>query len=369
MRGGRIFHLPKRASGAGLSGDHADLTGVLADQHHPQAHDLASHSTKPHSALSGVGVDDHHNEAHTLTSHSSKAHSELSGVGADDHHAQAHTLTSHSSRAHSELSGVGADDHHAQAHTLTSHSSRAHSELSGIGANDHHNQSHPDSDHSDGPNLTGDVTTAARVATIGANKVTGPMLSVVPSVRPNVNSLLAWTEDPAFVGQARTPAAATIYLRKIMVPSAISIANLLVSQSTAGTSYTNAQLAVYSSAGTLLGASAVQASAGTNGFGATAPNIVTLPLTVIGGQSLTVTGGEGVFVWAALHMGTNSATAAIFQGPGGTFTTMNAGLGVSTARAGTYAGHATNSLATIGNLTPASIVNNTSTSLIWFGIT
>lgn len=219
-------------------------------------------------------------------------------------------------------------------------------------------------------NLSGDVTTSgSNATTIATAAVTGPKLSVVPSVRPNVNALLAWSEDPSLLGTARTPAAATIYLRKIMVPTTIAFTNILVSESTAGNSYTNAQLGLYSSAGTLLGSSAVQASAGTNGFGASAPNIVTLPLTVVGGQSLTVTGGEAVFVWAAIHFGTNSATAAIFQGPGASFTTANAGLAVSAIRAGTYTGHATNPLATIGNLTPASIVNNTSTSLIWMGIT
>jgi nitrous oxidase accessory protein NosD len=151
-----------------------------------------------------------------------------------------------------------------------------------------------------------------------------------------------------------------------MIPTTTTVTNVIVSQSTAGTTYTNAQLGLYSSAGTLLGSSAVQASAGTNGFGVTVP--VTLPLTVVGGQSLTITGGEAVFVWAAIHMGSNAATAAIFQGPGASFGTMGVGTTVSTGRAVTATGHATNPLATIGNLTPGSFVNNTSTSLIWMGI-
>lgn len=48
-------------------------------------------------------------------------HSQLGGTGTNDHHAQAHSLASHSSEAHAELSGVGTDDHHAQAHTPESH--------------------------------------------------------------------------------------------------------------------------------------------------------------------------------------------------------------------------------------------------------
>lgn len=50
------------------------------------------------------------------------AHSATTGQGTDDHHAQAHTLASHSTEAHSELTGVGTDDHHTQAHTVASHS-------------------------------------------------------------------------------------------------------------------------------------------------------------------------------------------------------------------------------------------------------
>lgn len=45
-----------------------------------------------------------------------KAHGSLTGVTSDQHHAQAHTLASHSTKAHAELTGVGANDHHAQLH-------------------------------------------------------------------------------------------------------------------------------------------------------------------------------------------------------------------------------------------------------------
>jgi len=36
------------------------LTGVSSDQHHPQSHSLASHSTKAHSELTGVTSGQHH---------------------------------------------------------------------------------------------------------------------------------------------------------------------------------------------------------------------------------------------------------------------------------------------------------------------
>jgi len=68
----------------------------------------------PHANLASVTANQHHAQAHTLASHSSKAHSELTGISANQHHAQSHSHGSHS--------GIGANDHHAQSHTLNSHS-------------------------------------------------------------------------------------------------------------------------------------------------------------------------------------------------------------------------------------------------------
>jgi len=41
-----------------------------------------------HDAIANVSANDHHNEAHTLASHSSKAHSELTSINYNDHHVQ-----------------------------------------------------------------------------------------------------------------------------------------------------------------------------------------------------------------------------------------------------------------------------------------
>ena len=51
-------------------------------------------------------------------------HANLGGIGADDHHPQAHTLASHTTEAHAELTGVGADDHHPQVHGHADHTNR-----------------------------------------------------------------------------------------------------------------------------------------------------------------------------------------------------------------------------------------------------
>ncbi|GAI64491.1 unnamed protein product, partial [marine sediment metagenome] len=40
--------------------NHANITGVTPDQHHPQAHTLGSHTTKEHAELTEVTPDQHH---------------------------------------------------------------------------------------------------------------------------------------------------------------------------------------------------------------------------------------------------------------------------------------------------------------------
>lgn len=183
------------------------------------------------------------------------------------------------------------------------------------------------------------------------------------SPEPAWNGFLAWSEDPEFASTNRQPAAATIYLKKILVPRTILVTNISVACSVVGTVYTNAQLGLYSSAGTYLSASAVQASAGTNGFGAT--GTVTLALAA----AQTITGGPTVFVWAAVHAGTNSATAFALIGPTAGTVANNIGLAAATLRCATQTGHATNPLATIGNLTPASnSTTNSNTANIFFGL-
>jgi hypothetical protein len=179
------------------------------------------------------------------------------------------------------------------------------------------------------------------------------------SSSPAINSLLGWTFDSAMAVSTNTPAAATIYLGKILVPVNRTITNVLVGVQTAGTSYTNTQVGLYSSAGVLLGASTVRASAGTDTFGST--GVKTLALTT----AQAVVGSPTAYVWAALHMGTNSATAAIFRASAAV-AMHNAGLAAAALRAASQTGHATNPLATIGNLTPAS--NVAADTPIWFGV-
>jgi len=196
---------------------------------------------------------------------------------------------------------------------------------------------------------------------------TGPAIGVTPSaanpIRPWVaNSLLGWTYDPVVASGGFAPAAAFIYLCKMPVPETITITNILVYVTTAGTSYTNTQLGVYDSSGTYLSASAVLASGGTNTFGST--GVKTVPLQA----AQTIVGGPMVFVWLAHHAGTNSATSFTFKNAGSDQVIINGGLTAATYRFTDQAGHATNNLATIGNLTPASNSSTPGTAMTWMGV-
>jgi hypothetical protein len=194
---------------------------------------------------------------------------------------------------------------------------------------------------------------------------TGGFVAPGFALDPNAanNGVLGWTSDPLYstVAANFTPVAATIYLFKIPVPRSITITNLLVAQVTAGTSYTNAQMGLYNSSGTYLAASAVQASAGTNGFGVNTA-MVTLALDA----AQTINGGPNAFVWVGLHMGTNAVTSAIFRAYATSNYMVNLNCSTSTLRCATYTGHATNNLATIGNLTPTSM--SSTGNAMWYGL-
>lgn len=88
-------------AGSSHSHAHSDLTSVTSDQHHTQAHTVASHSD-----TTATGA-----ELETLTDTSN----------ADALHVHDYASSGHG-HAHGDLSGVTSDQHHAQSHTVASHS-------------------------------------------------------------------------------------------------------------------------------------------------------------------------------------------------------------------------------------------------------
>ncbi|GAH49073.1 unnamed protein product, partial [marine sediment metagenome] len=99
------------------------------------------------------------------------AHGHLSGVTSDQHHPQSHTLASHSTKAHTELTGVTSGQHHAQLHAASHHVAGGdlinHDSLTGFVANEHIN--HTGVSMIAGSGLSGGGTIAAsRTFNLGA---------------------------------------------------------------------------------------------------------------------------------------------------------------------------------------------------------
>jgi hypothetical protein len=104
---------------------HSALQNIGTNDHHAKLHAL-DHQAGGTDGLS-VGIPSDigtSNQAGTQTNFVRRdhVHKHPSGLGTDLHHPQAHTLASHSSKYHSELAGVGANDHHAQLHASAHHS-------------------------------------------------------------------------------------------------------------------------------------------------------------------------------------------------------------------------------------------------------
>lgn len=181
---------------------------------------------------------------------------------------------------------------------------------------------------------------------------------------PTAHGFQAWNADITFTAGNATPTAATIYLAKIMIPRTISYTKLAVQLVVTGTgavALSNGQTGVYSSAGTLISscAAADTAAGGATPWDEAALGTSLTTQVAESGQTMTLSGSPTAFVWAAVHVGTQASTACQFRGwpaAGGlTSAISNANLTAATARFGTYTGHASNNLTTIGALTPASI--------------
>ncbi len=112
---------------AGHAHTHASTTGQTANDHHNEAHTVASHSDTTATGVELETLTDSSN-ADSLHTH---AHASTTGKTANDHHNEAHTVASHSdtTATGAELEtltdGSNADALHAHAvgaHTIASHS-------------------------------------------------------------------------------------------------------------------------------------------------------------------------------------------------------------------------------------------------------
>lgn len=117
--------------------------------------------------------------------------------------------------------------------------------------------------------------------------------------RPSDNGLITETMD---IGQADSsnfgaPGSGVICVSQLWIPEAAPISKLVYLVNTQGTGLTAGQnlVGIYNAAGTLLGKSATQESAGVISTG-----LKEATLTAEAGQSLTVPGGDDYWVYAAM---------------------------------------------------------------------
>jgi hypothetical protein len=180
---------------------------------------------------------------------------------------------------------------------------------------------------------------------------------------PSRLGYLAMNHDPQMDGAQSVLITLQPRIEKLLVPTTITIANVIYDVTVAGSALTagSNQCGVYLSSGTRI-ASTTPATTAANFL---VTGIHQDPLTVDGGQSLTIAGGPTVFVWVAyLSSGTTPVTMPRETGAGADF--LNGLLSVATSRCGSLP------VVISGNGLPTSFtpgVNITQTSVsFWAGL-
>lgn len=193
--------------------------------------------------------------------------------------------------------------------------------------------------------LTATSSTAAAWASPVQSEVSGPA----------ANALLAWNGDPTTASGSNSLATGVLLLQRIMVPATMTFTNLWFYIGTAGATLTANEnlVGLYSSAGSLLSGSADQSTAWTS-IGAKEIALTT---------PQTVTGGAGVFVWAAaLGNGTTMPVMAAFP-VNSTAALVNIGTSAATTR---FASTGTSLTALPSSFTPSGLA--TTSRSIFVGV-
>lgn len=125
---------------------------------------------------------------------------------------------------------------------------------------------------------------------------------------PEDNGLLLASIDPASAQTTAVSGTGILHVAKIWVPTTTTVANIRLVVPVVGATLTAGQnkAGIYSSSGTLIAQTADQAANWASGTGTK-----TMALTAEAGQSLTLTGGVGVWIYGALvSVGTTTPTFA-----------------------------------------------------------
>jgi len=155
--------------------------------------------------------------------------------------------------------------------------------------------------------------------------------------------LLAWTYDIGVSASGSAPASGVVNLIRVNIRQAISVTNVVLAVTTAGSGLTSGQnfAGLYNSAGTLIGTSADQSASWASS----------------GLKTIALTGGPfalsaGTFVWVAI-VSNGTTPPTLFRTGVLAAAPVNAGFAASTAR---YATNGTATTALAGSITPGSNV-------------
>jgi len=187
------------------------------------------------------------------------------------------------------------------------------------------------------------VDQSGNVTAAGSLSATGGVLTDGSPFTAADGAFLAWNYDLGVASNGSAPTTNVVNLIRVNVRQALSVTNVVLASTTAGTSLTSGQnfAGLYNSAGTLIGTSADQTTAwGTTGLKTAA---------LVGGPFAVAAG----FVWVAFVSNTGSTTPAFFRSASVAAAGLNGGFAAATARWATN-GTATTALA--GTVTPASNV-------------
>ena len=172
-------------------------------------------------------------------------------------------------------------------------------------------------------------------AELAANAVTTPKLAdgaaTFPKVagrylaiQPRHHNLIGWSlADPAQAVNNTALNAGTVYMTRVYIPETVTLAavNYVVAAVASGTgSTTGFVFGVYDPTGTRLATTADQSSAVTT---ATSKSPA---LTVDSGKSLTITGGQDIYVYVGVIAATLTSTAFTMPRGSGTGTVANMGF-------------------------------------------
>ena len=169
--------------------------------------------------------------------------------------------------------------------------------------------------------------------------------------------LLGWNYDYFMRSTAHVlAAAATLYLCRVPLPAALSVTDVVVDYTNAGSVLTNSFVALYTSAGTLVGQSADQST-----VWATVGDEAPLKIALASGPFTVSPLAANDFVWAAFYVGTASSLPGF-----GSIGANEVAVGTTAARA-RWGSYAVANTSTLPNITPASITQP-STESYWAGL-